>query len=602
MKNKFQRNVTVASRVKTFINLKANSIMRNKILPHIRVDTIGKLVRNEELIILFGNRLTQKYRSPHLYKMIRSRLRCVANFYWHYQQRNHQVQTFSDLFDPQNYDEVVICINKMAGQYKSPTTAANIGTYLKKISLHLISEMIKSKNQIKLQVVREFLQLLEDSLTYDIYKTVAENQLDSKRNKTINLPTINDINLLRNHLNEKIKINYKKLREKFSVVSWKELSGALLIALQLFNRRRAGEIERTKIQDFEQYEAVNVNDEMACDLKCDHIENYVRFLIRGKRGRDVPVLVDKYKLKCLKLVLETREMAGTLSTNPYVFGVPGKDGLQHLVATKLIVHYAKNCGAEYPQRLRGTLLRKHFATKCGTMNLKEVDLKDVADYMGHHEKIHLEHYRMPNATRDIVRMSRILEKAQGIETSPSCSPLNICNKEKSGAEWNEDSIVSKVNANDLEDTQLNSSRKRCYKKRLTWSQEEKTLVDVKAKFYFENCESPTLSYCKTLIKEEILLKNRTPITLKAYIMNRIKQQKMSLINPTKHKGCKRGVKRFWSEEEKNEVNKLFQKELKDNKLPSMAVCRKVIMENSILSNRTPEMLRAFLNNTFKRNK
>ncbi|KAK9889966.1 hypothetical protein WA026_008775 [Henosepilachna vigintioctopunctata] len=158
MKNKFQRNVTVASRVKTFINLKANSIMRNKILPHMRVDTIGKLVRNEELIILFGNRLTQKYRSPHLYKMIRSRLRCVANFYWHYQQRNHQVQTFADLFDPQNYDEVVICINKMAGlnensgQYKSPATAANSGTYLKKISLHLISEMIKSKNQIKLQV------------------------------------------------------------------------------------------------------------------------------------------------------------------------------------------------------------------------------------------------------------------------------------------------------------------------------------------------------------------------------------------------------------------------------------------------------------------
>lgn len=83
-KNKFQRNVVVESRVKTFVNIKANSIMRNKILPPIRFDDIGRLVRNEDLIILFGNRLTQKYRSPHLYKMIRSRLRCVANLYWHY--------------------------------------------------------------------------------------------------------------------------------------------------------------------------------------------------------------------------------------------------------------------------------------------------------------------------------------------------------------------------------------------------------------------------------------------------------------------------------------------------------------------------------------
>lgn len=428
-KNKFQRNVVVESRVKTFVNLKANTIMRNKILPPIRFDVVGRLVRNEDLIILFGNRLTQKYRSPHLYKMIRSRLRCVANLYWHYQQRNPQIKKFEDMFDPQKYDEVVTSINKMAGlnedtgQYKAPATAANIGTYLKKISLYLISDMIKQKNQKKLQDVREFLQLLEDSLTYDIYKTVTENQLDIKRNKIINLPTIDDISLLRDHLNKMIKLNFEKLRKQFSRLVWKELSGALLIALLLFNRRRAGEIERSKIQDFQQYEAVNVNDEMACDLEGDHFENYVRFLIRGKRGRDVPVLVDKYKLKCVQLVLKYRELAGTPKTNPYVFGIPGKDNVQHLDANKLMVNYANNCGAKYPQRLRGTQLRKHFATKCGTMNLKESDLKDVADYMGHHEKIHLEHYRMPNATRDIVRMSRILEKAQGFESS-SCSQLS----------------------------------------------------------------------------------------------------------------------------------------------------------------------------------
>ncbi|KAJ8970132.1 hypothetical protein NQ317_000097 [Molorchus minor] len=53
------------------------------------------------------------------------------------------------------------------------------------------------------------------------------------------------------------------------------------------------------------------------------------------------------------------------------------------------------------------------------MDLQGMDIKDVADYMGHHEKIHLEHYRMPNATRDIVRMSRLLEKAQGIDNFDS---------------------------------------------------------------------------------------------------------------------------------------------------------------------------------------
>ncbi|KAK9880206.1 hypothetical protein WA026_010080 [Henosepilachna vigintioctopunctata] len=64
---------------------------------------------------------------------------------------------------------------------------------------------------------------------------------------------------------------------------------------------------------------------------------------------------------------------------------------------------------------KGTELRKHFATKCSTMNLEDVKLKDIADYMGHHTNIHLEHYRMPVISRDI-RMLRLLEKAQGIES------------------------------------------------------------------------------------------------------------------------------------------------------------------------------------------
>ncbi|KAG5866510.1 hypothetical protein JTB14_016364 [Gonioctena quinquepunctata] len=331
--------------------------MGNKILPPMRFDELGRLVRNEDLIILFGNILTQKYCYPHLHKMIRSRLRCVANFYWHYQQRNPQVKNLEDVFDPQNYDEVVTSINKMAG----------------------LNKKLGSIKHLQLQQI---------------------------------LP----------HIRKKyLHTSYKV----FSIIVWKELAGALLIALQLFNRRRAGEIERTKIQDFQQNEAVNVHDEMACDLEGDHNENYVRFLIRGKRERDVPVLADKYKLKCLNLISKYRDMAGTPITNPHVFGIPVKDSGQHLNAYKLISSYASACGAENPERLRGTQLREHFA-----MNLREVDSKDVADYMGHHDKIHLEHYRIPNATRVIVRMSRILEKAQGVENSSTSSRLNhSCNDE-----------------------------------------------------------------------------------------------------------------------------------------------------------------------------
>lgn len=102
-----------------------------------------------------------------------------------------------------------------------------------------------------------------------------------------------------------------------------------------------------------------------------------------------------------------------------------------------------------------------------------------------------------------------------------------------------ESAISEINADGLKDTELNSSLPRCNRKRLSWDNKEKTLVETKAKFYLENFESPTLSYCSSLIKEEALLKNRTPNTLKAYIMNKIKQRKQSLMSPNLKK-CKRG--------------------------------------------------------------
>lgn len=47
------------------------------------------------------------------------------------------------------------------------------------------------------------------------------------------------------------------------------------------------------------------------------------------------------------------------------------------------------------------------------MSLGDIQIQDIADYMGHHEKTHLEHYRQPNASRNILRISTFLEKAVG---------------------------------------------------------------------------------------------------------------------------------------------------------------------------------------------
>lgn len=190
--------------------------------------------------------------------------------------------------------------------------------------------------------------------------------------------------------------------------------------MQLFNRRRAGEMERTLIEDYKNYEKIEPNTNAhgfnALTSECQKLAmEYVRFTIRGKLNRTVPVLLDSELQKCVEIILQHRKKAGVGSKNPYVFGTPNIDNCKHthLQACNLMRRFSVECGANQPETLRGTTLRKHVATLGVNLNLTDNEITDLANFMGHEEKIHREHYRMPIVHREILRMSRLLQTASG---------------------------------------------------------------------------------------------------------------------------------------------------------------------------------------------
>lgn len=84
--------------------------------------------------------------------------------------------------------------------------------------------------------------------------------------------------------------------------------------MHVFNRRRAGEMERAHIEDFENYERVNKNmySDIYKSLSMEDkkiAEKYVRFCIRGKLRRTVPVLLSNNLLDCVTLILKYRKEA-----------------------------------------------------------------------------------------------------------------------------------------------------------------------------------------------------------------------------------------------------------------------------------------------------
>jgi len=79
--------------------------------------------------------------------------------------------------------------------------------------------------------------------------------------------------------------------------------------------------------------------------------------------------------------------------------------------------FAYECGVDHPERLRGTLLRKHIATNCHKLKLTEQEVSELADFMGHKENIHKQYYRLPQKEADILNISKYLEAALGTDVN-----------------------------------------------------------------------------------------------------------------------------------------------------------------------------------------
>jgi len=158
----------------------------------------------------------------------------------------------------------------------------------------------------------------------------------------------------------------------------------------------------------------------------------VRFVIRGKLGRTVPVILNSNLLECVKLILHFREKAKVPAENPYIFGLPSfnRKRFKYLRACILMRKFSEDCNAKVAHLLRGTKLRKHIATFCASMELADTEISDLANFMGHAEKIHREVYRQPIISRDILNITQHLEAAHGCDSSQSSSEEYSSNNEE----------------------------------------------------------------------------------------------------------------------------------------------------------------------------
>lgn len=527
--------MTLGRKLEARIHPEASEIVKKIIFPVLRDDDISRNIRYDRLLILYANKMACKYRLQHQHDLIRSNLRSLGRFLITIKDRNHNVKQFSDIYDTEIFNDVIISINTVAGfddlsqTYRAPSTAYSLGSLIKKIAYIYITDCIKQKDKDKKNEVADFLKILNEDLAINVNKTVAETQTQHFRRKTTKLPTQHDIQTLHRYLNNKKKVAFADLSRQVSLEAWKNFAESTLILIQLFNRRRAGEIERMLIDDFRTYQTISDADLKNLTTQSQNLaKNYVRFYIRGKLNRTVPVLLSLDMVNSIDLILKHREAVGVSSKNIYVFGTPNPHNTTkytYFRACKLLREHANECGAEFPLTLRGTTLRKHVATHCINLYLSEDEIRDVANFMGHSDDIHKRYYRQPIITREIVRMSRVLQKAQGMDQDDTSSESD---SDELQTATNTDSTRK---SNSIEKSK--SSKKRStspygsVKAKKRWTEQENSTAFRLFSKYIEDEHYPSLSQIQNLVNENPELKGRSPRVIKTWLSNKIKKNKIN---------------------------------------------------------------------------
>lgn len=421
-----KRRVQASAKMLLPMSKGASQALKNTVLPRMAFDDVSSIVRNDEEILEYGSRMLQLHQESHQILFVSQQMRNLARLLQEAQKIDDSLVCLKACINPEKFDVLTKAAKQLGGfdeetgLYKTPSFPRNIGFEVSKVATQILAKAIKESNQEVQDMVKQFQNLCKSDwriyVTASAYYTIAKQTL----NKPKLLPIAEDVRKITTFIKSQTKDHKAALFSNCdSTTSWHELCKATLSHTVMFNRRRSGEVEHLLVEQCTSVDkTANVsNDVFEClsNVEQSLLQKMIRIEVRGKRGRVVPILLTEMMFENIKLLNSTRDGAGVSVLNPFVFARPYFDSRLSLKASDCLRKYAIECGAEHPETLRSTKLRKHIATMSQLLSLKENELDMLASFMGHDVRIHREFYRLPESTLQLAKVSKVLimmEKGQ----------------------------------------------------------------------------------------------------------------------------------------------------------------------------------------------
>lgn len=396
-----------------------SSAFKEKVLAKMINDDVSWLAKNDETILQLGQRIMGSVDDAvHLFQYVSQKMREVSRLLLVVRDLNPELQTIQDCIHPKYFDTVVQAVKLASGYdsggntYKTPSLALKLGHSIRKCAMIVKSKGIKTEDEDLQRRGKDFDDLCANDWAAAVSSRALSTLGKRKWNKSSMLPLSEDVTAIQKHLNEKADKLQQQLKVNPNVNDWAELTQVALAKVILFNRRRSGEIARMSIDDYQQRSKSHNPDVVDSLSKWEKklCQSLMRVEIRGKRGRRVPVLLTQSIMEMIDILMKTRKEVGVSSSNTFLF--PRPTALTSYRGSDCLRKYAHACGAQHPENLTSTQLRKQVATLSQILSLRGNELDVLAGFMGHDLNIHREYYRLPESTIQTAKVSKILLLAE----------------------------------------------------------------------------------------------------------------------------------------------------------------------------------------------
>ena len=416
------------------------------ITQRLKNDDISRVAKSDSLIMDYADRqMLASGHDPEKHGEIRGKMRTSARLLMELRQLAKNPEAcMKDFINPTQFRNVVAAVKRVSGyndnthEYATPSLALKLGHTLKKFAMIVLGKGAENGDDVMCKNASLFTERMKCDWSVFVSSGALRTLRENKRNKPTMLPLTEDVMKMNKLLKEVGRDSFSALQScnvSSAVLeeAWRDLEEVTLATLILFNRRRTGEVSKMLVKDVPK--VVHVQDsaivESLSPVEKELCKVLKRVEIVGKRGRTVPVLLTGEIESWLDELGQKRSLLhGINKDNPYVFPCTYFGSMGHIRGADVLRDFSLRCKAKFPDTLTGTNLRKHLATLCQILNLRENEMDMIAKFLGHDLRVHRDYYRLPCDILEVSKVAKLLlavEKggaALGRGTNLDDIPLN----------------------------------------------------------------------------------------------------------------------------------------------------------------------------------